>query len=636
MSLFTSRLFHLSVGCALVGLGARDAEASQASLHQPTEFRGFELPQPEVSHVKLPLIGASITQRKAFDPRTGDVVGGTIDGDGRAVDLGELVRREMQVRANQPKAKLTRRLRSAVEANPAAQHQVVLWLSYDDAVLDQASQERMEALGPDPSSEALEEAEASVAAFVMERMAMLNGMTIEEVQNLGVSVRYASTTAPAIFVDADGSQVEALAALSSVETLYLESDDAKDLDTSSHGTHRTTTTQSLGWNGSGIRVGVLENNGIDPNHPFLNVYDWFDDASPRPDWHVQATAGCIASLLNSRRGGANGVRLYSANARSYSDTEITRAADWIVTRNLDLTNMSYGATRSGELTYQTRYFDYQSRVYQDSYVAAAGNDASWVATPALAWNCVTVGAFDDRNSAFWWGDRMSSFSNDRNPTNGCLKPNLAASGTSVDTLGLGGNWLRNDADGTSFSAPYVSAGLAVAMSRDASARVSPEAAMAAMMASAWHKIVGATRLSNEDGAGGLHQLAAAKMGARNGITYFNVTRSSFSNGGFRTYNLYLRGGDRTRVAIAWSANAGANYTSSVLNADLDLSIYRGVNATSGVAYGHSFSGTNNFEIVEFTPPSTGYYTVRVNDWRFDGTSERVGLAWSQRNRDNGL
>ncbi|MCP3918656.1 MAG: hypothetical protein GY711_24180 [bacterium] len=96
------------------------------------------------------------------------------------------------------------------------------------------------------------------------------------------------------------------------------------------------------------------------------------------------------------------------------------------------------------------------------------------------------------------------------------------------------------------------------MTRDSSARISPEAGMAAMLATAWHNIEGSSRLSDFDGAGGLHQRAAARCGAANRIRYVYLSSGSFTTNGYYTYNITLNAGDRVRVAIAWPANANSS------------------------------------------------------------------------------
>ena len=606
---------------------------------QSDALQEFEGPSSEPLRYErkltLPNLDIELTLLKIVDPATGNVTGGTVDANGNAVELKALLAAEAQLRSATPSAKLTDELTRAFEADPEATLPVVLWLSYDADLLDQHFARLDGALGEEATNAELEAVEAAHTAFSLEYIQGVNSEALNALGALGATIRYTSTSAPVIFIDASRNEALAIAALPEIDTLYLESFDEQDTNNSARGTHRATTTYNLGWRGSGVRVAVLENNGIDPDCPHLVVSGWFNAGNPNPDDHVHGTSGCIASRLASRRGHAPNVTLFSANAASYSDTNITQAADWIIGRNIAVTNMSFGGSSNGALQYKDRYFDYQSRRYQDSYVASAGNGGNFVGSPGTAWNCVTVGAFNDQNSTNWSGDSISSFSDFRDPNTGCEKPNLAATGQGVDTIGQGPDWLRNGYSGTSFSSPFTAGSIAVTISRDGSANASPEAAMAAAMASAWHNIEGATRLSERDGAGGLHQRASARMGNRNGIRYVTLNSGSFNRNGYYTYNINCNAGDRTRVAIAWGARANAAYTSTVLDADLDITILRGSNQTSGTSYGSSSSGPNNFEIVEFTPPTSGTYTVRINDWRFNGSSERVGIAWSQRNRDQG-
>lgn len=583
----------------------------------------------------LPTLGADVLIVKSVDPRTGNVTGQTTNAAGARVNLSALLRREANLRTITPGAEFAPDLTRAFEADPSATLPIVLWLTYDADAID-GEAERNAALLTEESTAAESEAlEAATTAFALELIGGNNAAALASISALGVDVRYVSTTAPVIFVDASLEEAQALEALNEVDTLYLESFDEEDTNNSAAATHRATATFNSGWRGAGVRVAVLENNGIDPDCPHLNVAGWFNAANPNPDDHVHGTAGCLASRLASRRGHAPDVTLFSANAASYSDTNITQAADWIIGRNISVTNMSYGGNNNGNLQYKDRYFDYQSRTFQDSYVASAGNGGSWVGSPGSAWNCVTVGNFDDRNTTSWTTDSMAASSDWRNPLTGCEKPNLSATGQRIDTIGMAPDWLRNNYSGTSFSAPFTAGSIAVTISRDSTANFSPEAAMAASMASAWNNIEGASRLSDLDGAGGLSQRASARMGNRNGIRSITVNSGSFSNNGYRTYNISCNANDRTRVAIAWSARANSSYNDTTLDADLDITIIQGSNQTSGASLGSSSSANNNFEIVEFTPTVAGTYTIRINDWSFNGSSERVGIAWSQQTRDQG-
>jgi hypothetical protein len=81
------------------------------------------------------------------------------------------------------------------------------------------------------------------------------------------------------------------------------------------------------------------------------------------------------------------------------------------------------------------------------------------------------------------------------------------------------------------------------------------------------------------------------------------------------------------VAIGWdsttdSATSTTAPTTDVLKADLDLV----VNNPSGSYVSGSSSFDNSYEITEFTAPSTGTYSAKVNAYRFDGDYEYLGFA----------
>jgi len=59
-------------------------------------------------------------------------------------------------------------------------------------------------------------------------------------------------------------------------------------------------------------------------------------------------------------------------------------------------------------------------------------------------------------------------------------------------------------------------------------------------------------------------------------------------------------------------------------ADLDLVVFN----PSGGFVTNSNSWDNNYEIVEFTASTTGNYNIRLDKSRFDGSSERVGFAYT--------
>ena len=109
----------------------------------------------------------------------------------------------------------------------------------------------------------------------------------------------------------------------------------------------------------------------------------------------------------------------------------------------------------------------------------------------------------------------------------------------------------------------------------------------------------------------------------------SFTSASFSNNGYFTHDVWLQGGDLARVVLCWDSNANGSYTTDVLDADLDLAILAGQGTTSGAVLAASSSYDNSYEIVEFCPPSTGWYTIRVSAFASsEFARERMAEPWS--------
>jgi hypothetical protein len=81
--------------------------------------------------------------------------------------------------------------------------------------------------------------------------------------------------------------------------------------------------------------------------------------------------------------------------------------------------------------------------------------------------------------------------------------------------------------------------------------------------------------------------------------------------------------------IAWDSNPAGDYSTDPLEADLILRVYD----PSDTLVGYSDYVYNNFEIVEFTAPTTGSYDFEVDEYAFTGTSTYVGFAVWPGHRD---
>jgi len=596
---------------------------------------------------RLPSSGLGFVYTKSFDCETGLISSRVVDEYGSEVDLAKLLEIEAEARQNDPRARISRDLRRAIGRDPDKQHRVMVWLKLDAKPMDEFAASLLDpiapALGEKPtfSEQEILGIESRIVSNNETHIAAVISPFLKLVGNRAF---VAATHAPAVGIVANGREIRALAERPEVDTLYLEGD-GEDLNRNALYAHRVLAEWENSAFGEGRRIAILEKEPLE-DHLFLNVVEYFRPGDLFIDsGHAQAVAGSIGSLILTRLGSAPLASLFSANTGNYTDGAVTPAADWVVDRRMDVTNLSWGGLEyDREVKYRDRLFDHHARYNLQSFVAAAGNAAlnDNVASPALAWNVVAVGAINtgpdpDPDPSDWSNDVMSA-SSWVNPQTRVEKPNVAARGTNIKTVGLArlGYVPLIDYTGTSNAAPFVSATIALAMNRNPTLLPSPEAAMATIMASAWNNVEGPddVPVSSQDGAGGIHTSAAARVAANFRVSYRILTSSAIGDRGYVPVTVRLRGGERTRIAIAWSAAASSlEYTLPWLQTDFDLVVFEGTGAT-GRWNAVSWSRFNNFELVDFVPRRTGWHTIAISAPRFTPRApERLGLAISQYNID---
>ncbi|MEO6596619.1 MAG: hypothetical protein ABIP94_17870, partial [Planctomycetota bacterium] len=152
----------------------------------------------------------------------------------------------------------------------------------------------------------------------------------------------------------------------------------------------------------------------------------------------------------------------------------------------------------------------------------------------------------------------------------------------------------------------------------------PEAVRALLMAGAFHNIEGAAVLSDRDGTGHIDAAASQSALARGQLYTTTLTSASFT-AGVHTVTIPLVANDETRICGVWFSLANSSYSTDVLQMDLDMTVWFGNTLVASSA-----SQFNPFEIVQFVPPATGNYTVRLQRQQFLGSSEPFALAWVNR------
>ncbi len=402
---------------------------------------------------------------------------------------------------------------------------------------------------------------------------------------------------------------------------------------------RSNLVHSQGVTGNGIRLGVIEVGGIVVGgNPFLaGVTQNATNACLDP--HSTAVAGVIASTHATRTGAARGAALFAAGScfrRPNIDNELMQAATWAANQGCLALNLSFGAIgRVPTLNNIDGFYDDMVINNRRTVVVAAGNSCPCgigggiITSPGRAYNVITVGNFDDRDTVEWSDDGMgpcSSFVDPPSTRGDREKPEVSAPGTNINSTTHGAPWTGGVGSGTSFAAPQVTGGAGLLFERDPTLRVWPEATKAILMATAVHNIEGNSRLSDQDGAGGValdEALLTAFDGERRrwGARAYGCTQPF----NLDVQTMQLLRGRPTRIAIAWDQEPTYARYANEPSADLDLSILD----PTGAEIARSVSWDNTYEIVEFTAPLTGQYRIRVQRFRCTQSPRWLGWAWWQ-------
>ena len=358
--------------------------------------------------------------------------------------------------------------------------------------------------------------------------------------------------------------------------------------------------------------------------------------------HTTNVAVCAASTYANEPGSGIGANILRAGTSS-DQADIITGFEWATSypQNAATLNNSESVYEWPGFQPLDRGFDYWSKVNNVFVTVAAGNDSQHVSSPAIAFNVLGVGSFNNNNTGDWSDDVMSGFSSWRNPDSphgDREKPEVVAVGENLRGWGFGNLEINID-PGTSFAAPQVAGLAALLVNRNTQINVWPEAIRAIIMASAIHDLDGSPRITSgvdsRDGAGAIVADQALLSAEIRGDLANPCLRScwwAFSTSLIPVNDslpvtFFANSGQRVRVAISWWTAPDENYPTDILKTNFDLLISN----PSGNVFTNSISTSqdNNFELVDFTAPTSGLYTIRVqkNQNSIDpNESNYVGIA----------
>lgn len=583
---------------------------------------------------------------KVMDNESGEIYGITLNRSGQELNSAQLQTNEQAAYVAQY-GKLDPELAQKITTYPANKPiRVTIWLKEPSSTSVQSS---------NPSHSSLTSAEQINAFFTQvktQRSATVRFIVapvVNRLRNVGNNVR-SDEYAPVVYITLTPGRIRQVGEWDEVSQVYEDKIAQPELDVA-RSTISANTVHQLGFTGTGVKVAQIEAGGrIATTNPYLSgvIQDTAQVCSSVSN-HSTRVAGIIRSTHATVRGIAPGVNLWAGGSCSGSASDLESRSTAAVNWGSRVLNLSWGTSNTtlrpdaSDRFYDNMVFNLYRTVIKSAgnrggAGCSAGTDGN-VTSPGLGYNVITVGNFDDKNTTSWSDDLMAACSSWRDPvaaisgttvSNVREKPDLAAPGTKIGTTTTSSPWtdgVGGGDSGTSFAAPMVTGAAALLIQANNSLAAAPQAIKAILMATAVHNIEGNQKLSEYDGAGGIvvnqaYNVARRLRGNWGASNYLCNSPTSLDVG-----TMSLTGNVRTRAVLTWNQSPNYTFYNTKTSADLDLQIVNSSNQAVSLGVGVF----NNHEIVDFTPPTTGTYKLRVQKFRCDMSPKDIGWAWQQIN-----
>ncbi|MCH9651799.1 MAG: S8 family peptidase [Deltaproteobacteria bacterium] len=588
----------------------------------------------EVVHnapMHLPLTGRDAIAFKLQDG-DGKIYSVTLDRDGAEVSGEELIQAEGELE-EQTFGKLESLLWTQLSAaEPDEPLRVSFWLKLPEPNL--ASSPQRPHSSTTLTERELDLLQVEIDHFQAQRVAAVTAPFLDRLTTFAPeAVSTGTDLAPLVHTSLLPAAIKTVATWEEVDRVYGEQIHRPDLN-GVRTSVQSFVPHGLGIDGTGQVLGVLEVGGaISSSNPFLpNVVQ--NSSFACLEEHGTGVAGVIASNHGTHTGMAPGASLRVAGSCGGFDSELEAGAAWQVSQGARALNLSFGANGGTHPGSSDRFYDSLSINNARTIVTSAGNNggdygdgSGQVSSPARGYNLISVGNYNDRNNGA--PNKMSESSSFVDPASTLgdrEKPELAAPGNNLTSTTNSSPWVDSGFSGTSFSAPVVTGAAGLLFDANPSLQIWPEAVKAILMATATNNIEGNTRLSDQDGAGGIRldqAVAAAGFGQNSQWIASSLNCDIAADQTIHTIDLI--GGRWTRVVFSWGQPTNYIDYEKHPSADFDLKIL----APNATIQAKSTSFDNNYEIVEFLAPMDGAYLVQIDPVRCDQSPQTMGLAWWQ-------
>lgn len=468
-----------------------------------------------------------------------------------------------------------------------------------------------------------------------------------------------SQYAPLISTEMTPTEIKTLAKDNRVHSIYYSPKciAEEESDISSHVTATNYTSNTLGYTGNGIKIGMIEAKSLpEISDDYFTSSNIILDQNVLPSLDEGKHATRVAAIMVGKsferdgityRGIVPDATLYATYATT--DAVFRNKVEWLLSQGVHVINISLGFGNTGVYDALARWIDHIAINHSVHIVKSAGNvhydindnPIYYISSPGMAYNSITVGSINDNNTYRHDDDVIASNSCSLEITgNGTNKPDLVAPGANIYTAVpidyASGLTAEQQTSGTSFAAPQVTAIVAQLCQYRPALRTLQDAMKAILTASISHEDFSfdssdVAHINYDTYGAGVVNSKDAFYTAGNGRYLTADFPANTAANAERRYTLYVSPSDnKIRVSLAWlkystlsGTHANVSNPTDYTIADLDLYILD----PNGNYIDLAISDHNNVEIIDFEPNGAGNYTIVVSHCEGSPRATYYALAW---------
>lgn len=500
-------------------------------------------------------------------------------------------------------------------------------------------------LGLEPSADAIQKYVEKEREISRDMYTELNKKFTEK-HMVDNEIIYTSLYSPVVIVNISLDEALELACDKQVLGLAYSGSDFEnidELDISTEVIEANRTHSTYGYTGSGVKIGQVDGGVPDINDIQLSPIS--TNIHINNSTYISSHASWVADIMVGQHvsgyssGIAPNAELYCTPLR-LNGVYYLEGVEWLLTNGANVINASvrFGDDDNNQYGAYSMWLDHIAINHFATFVKSAGNSSSsGVTSGGMAYNIITVGNIDDRNTLDLSDDILRHTSSYYIVnTNLAYKPDICAPGTNISNAAY-----PNGESGTSASAPHVVGTIALMFEARPVLRIFPEVVKSILTAtvnpnSRYRYCVSSWSTNNSvDGyakfGSGLLDTYNAVEAARNYNYSYGSLSSSYTT---RTCTMNVNApNSNIRVSLAFNKNNNVTSTHTSTNyinvdplQDLDLRVY----APDGTLAAWSITYYNNVENVEFIASQAGAYTIKINKIVNSYTeSVQYGISWME-------